>query len=253
MPCGLSVTAVVEDDAERDQVGEAHADERVVLDAPQVLGTCSGVAQRSCARPRRRAAILDLLRRLPEEQIRADRRAEHRDDRGDVALRRPARNAGGSTTPAPPSPRDADRRAPRRHRRTARASAISGRAHARVREEDLQRDADDAEADHVSGAGRRPGACNASPIAAEVGGDVDRVGERPAGRPATPSASAGSSAPMLSASPWPRGAADARRDHLDADHQRIGQEQRPDQRDSRIAPRPANRWRCRRDRRRRRR
>lgn len=61
-----------QDDEEGDQVGECHAEDRVGLDAAQVL---PHLLQRRC---RRAARILYFLRRLPEEQVRTDRGAEHR-------------------------------------------------------------------------------------------------------------------------------------------------------------------------------
>jgi len=72
-------------DEEGDDVRERHSHDRVDLDAAQIAVRLSrGALQRAPAAVR--PHLLDLLRRLPEEQIRADRGAEHRDDGGDVFL-----------------------------------------------------------------------------------------------------------------------------------------------------------------------
>ena len=116
-------------DAQRDQVRERHAEERVLLDARQVLGDVPGCSAQRVARSAVRRVVLDLLRRLPEEQVRADRRAEHRDDHRRVLRGRDAGREEGprlhrlDASPDATAPR---RRGSPRRTRTARASATSG-------------------------------------------------------------------------------------------------------------------------------
>src|SRR5215218_3873787 len=70
-------------DAESDEVGERHADISIELDALQRLARLvRGSKQRFFAALC--ALFFDLLRRLPEEQVGTDGRAEHGDDRNDV-------------------------------------------------------------------------------------------------------------------------------------------------------------------------
>jgi hypothetical protein len=63
-----------QDDEERDQVGERHADEGVDLDAAQVAPHRGGAVLGAG----RRLRVFHLLSGLPEEEVWADRRAEHR-------------------------------------------------------------------------------------------------------------------------------------------------------------------------------
>ena len=82
IPLAWSVAAVVEDDRQRDQVRSPHSGNRVELDPLELALAFLGRAPQGVAV----VMILDLfgfLRRLPEEQIWADRRPEDRDDHGD--------------------------------------------------------------------------------------------------------------------------------------------------------------------------
>ena len=70
-------------DEQRDDVRKAHADERVELDARELARR---LLRRFDQRLRVRVflLVLDLFGRLPEEQIGADRRAEHGDHDGQI-------------------------------------------------------------------------------------------------------------------------------------------------------------------------
>ena len=133
MPCSFSVTAVAT------TMHSAITFEKVMPTTVSCLmrDRCSAhvfgvLAQLPRVRPA--VAVLDFLRGLPEEQVRADRRAEHGDHHRRVVLRREARRQVASRAGAIRRWRAATaprRRGSRRRRRTGRASATSGRARVR--------------------------------------------------------------------------------------------------------------------------
>jgi hypothetical protein len=104
-----------------------------------------------------------------------------------------------------------------------------------VREEDLHRDADRADRQHVERL--RPADQQLERLGhrRDVGGDVDRVGddEQADQRHREP---ARTELADVGRQALARHPADARRQHLDADHQRRRQEQRPDQAKRNCAP-----------------
>ena len=69
-----------DDDEQRDEVREAHADVGVDLDPSQMPARAFRRSRLSGARRGIGLDLLDFLRRLPEEEVRADRRPEHCDD-----------------------------------------------------------------------------------------------------------------------------------------------------------------------------
>ncbi len=86
-PWACRVAAVVDDDEQGDEVGEAHADVGVDADAAEL-------GRRLLGRALQRLGVgalldlLDLLLGLPEEQVGADRGAEDRDHHGEIVRRR---------------------------------------------------------------------------------------------------------------------------------------------------------------------
>ena len=73
-------------DEERDEIGRRHADDRVQPDARELPRRLGGRFEKRLGR-RVLPLVLDLLRGLPEEQVGADRRAEHGHEHGEIAPR----------------------------------------------------------------------------------------------------------------------------------------------------------------------
>ena len=205
MPCMLSVTAVATHDAQRDDVGEQSCRRTVSC---LMRDRCSA-AYSGCVRSSRAIGpalvVLDLLRGLPEEQVRADRGAEHGDHhcrrsrliddarREDAPrLQRLARSPA-ATAPTPTG-------SPRR-RRTARASATSGRAPCARTRSTIWLTMQSAPKPTTYSA-RGPPTSSRTRLAhrADVGRDVDGVGHHQQRRPGRSSASAGRSCRC-----WPPG------------------------------------------------
>jgi hypothetical protein len=176
-------------------------------------------------------AVLDLLRRLPEEQVRADRRAEHGDDHRRVFLQR---SRGRQECPGLDrfqerlSPRHADRQDDRDVGEHRERQPLEDAHRTLVREQHLRGDADGAEGEHVERLRPADDQLERFGHRADVGGDVDGVGDdqhrhQRDGQPAR------AHLVDVGREPVTRGPADARREHLDADHERRRQQQRPDE------------------------
>ena len=212
-------------DAERDQVRVDHADVGVDLDAPQVRARLLGrLAQRLVATGC--ALLLDLLRRLPEEEVRADGRAEHRDEHGGVfAAARKARQQR-------PGEHLLQRDVHHQHRadigQQRERQPLEERRIARKGDEDLQAEGDEREQHDVDLARAAGDQLERVAHGAKIGGDVERVGggeqadDEVEQRPREVLADVGGE-------PVPGDPADTRADDLNADHQRRGEEHRPQQ------------------------
>ena len=83
LPAGVERECRRQDDEIHDQVREEHPEVDVDRRDPQLGPACA--AARGSRLPSGRLLLLDLMARLPEEQVRRDRRPEDRDERRDVA------------------------------------------------------------------------------------------------------------------------------------------------------------------------
>lgn len=214
-----------ERDEECDDVRYAHADPGVEVDSLQLRG---GLMRRPPQRllVRFRAQFLDFLRRLPEEQVGADRRAEHGDDRGQVRRGqlepRPHERAADFTPIDRHDQRDCDIREQRQ------CGPFEQARIAVVRHEDLQQGRQRAEEDDIEFLRTVQQQIDGCAHRREVGRDVDHVrdDQQHHGGVEQPRRIVGA---HVRREPLARHAADARADELDGRHQRIGQQQRPQQ------------------------
>ncbi len=214
-----------EHDAERDAVGEEHADPGVDLDAVQVLGgLLGGLAQRLV--PGRGALLLHLLRGLPEEEVGADGGAQHRHERCDVVgaeLQLREERGHGRLVPRHVHHEHRTHVAQERQRHP-----LEQRGVARERHEDLQGERQQREEHDVDLAHPAHQELQRVAHGAQVGGDVDGVGEEQ--QPDDPVQEPGRVVVAdVGGEPVPGDPPDARRDDLDADHERGREQHRPEQ------------------------
>jgi hypothetical protein len=184
-------------------------------------------AQRRLLLPLLEAAFLDFERRLPEKQIRTDRRPQHRDHHDDeIALCGDVRDECGLEYFAP-GQRDAEccRHIGKQHQRQDLHVPGVGA----VRDEDLCREADHAERqrkDHGRAADEEP---NRFPHGGDVGGNIDDIGggdqrDNPVEQRRR------QHFPEIGGEAAAGDGADARADDLDRDHERGREKHRPAQR-----------------------
>jgi hypothetical protein len=224
-----------DDDAQGDDVRESHADDRVLLDAGQVLGHVLGVlAQLPGIRPA--VAVLDFLRGLPEEQVGADGRAQHGDHHSRVVLRRDVRRQvlpGLQRFGDGALPRHRNGQDHRDVREQGERQPLQDPHAALVRETDLGAYAERTEAEDVERMWPAGEQLHRFGHRRQVGGDVDGVGDdqqRDQRERQPPRAHLAD----VRGEAFAGDEADARRELLDAYHQRHRQEQRPDQREAEL-------------------
>ena len=219
-----------EDDAERDNVRETHAQVRIDLDPPQM---CCGTFGRVRQRAGRRIGIelFDFLRRLPEKKIGADGRAENRDDHRQVFGRQ--REMRRHRVRRYFAPWNVDRQHQQHIGQQRHCEPLEVAHVASVRQEDLQQQANGAERDRVHM--RRTADDEAQGIAhcGDVGGDVDRVGDDEQSDDTVQHGPRKVLADVCRKA-VAGDAADARADHLDPDHQRIREQHRPQRQEAEL-------------------
>ena len=200
-----------------------------------MLGRVFGV-QAQLARPRPAAVVFHFLGRLPEEQVGADGGAQHGNHHGRVVL--------GAYVPGEKRPgvqRLENRVAPwNRHVENdgdvgeqGQGQPLEDTHRALVGKENLGCDTQQPEAEHIQfqrPADQQP---HGFTHGANVGRDVDRIGHHQQGhqRDGQP---ARADFLDIGCKSLRRHPADTRRQHLDAYHQRRGQQQRPDQPEAKL-------------------
>ena len=223
IPPGVERRRGGDDDRERHQVGERHSDVRVQSDA---LDGVQPLVRRLHEWPAfgRFPDVLDLLRRLPEKQIRADRRPQHGDHgRPECGVGQEGWNQKTARCLGPGNVHD--------HRRAEIGEQGEGEPSqhgdvASIGHEHRQDRAQRAERDHVEQGrsadqqSQRVGHCT------EVGPDVDRVGDEkqrddPLQQPI------GIVLAQIAGDAFARRAADPGADLLDRCDQRVGEQHDP--------------------------
>ena len=163
------------DDGQRHQIGETHAKERVELDALQRARPLLGGGQQVRAEGEE-ADVLGLFGGLPEEEIGADGGAQHRHDGGEVILVED--EAGQHQIHRQPAPVHVHHHhggeiGEERQRQPFQHLHIAGVIH-----EDLQPDAEGAEAQHQQPAGRGDKERGGVRHGAEIRPQIDHIGHQ---------------------------------------------------------------------------